>query len=136
MAAPLELLEASLAQIGSALTAGAISSRELVTQYLARIDAYDQRGPGLNAISAVNPTAVADADALDNERRAGTVRGPLHGVPVIVKDNYETAGLQTAAGSILLAGGSRQTTRLWSRGCARRARSSSPRRTCTSSPMA
>jgi amidase len=104
MAAAFDLVEASAAQIGAALTAGAVSSRELVAQYLARIDAYDQRGPGLNAISVVNPDAAAEADGLDRERRAGAVRGPLHGVPIIVKDNYETAGMQTAAGSATLAG--------------------------------
>lgn len=104
MAASFDLLEASVGQIQTALAAGAVSSRELVGHYLARIDAYDRRGPGLNAISVVNPDAAAEADALDNERRAGTVRGPLHGIPIIVKDNYETAGMQTAAGSVLLKG--------------------------------
>jgi amidase len=68
----------------------------LVTAYLARIDAYDQHGPALNAISVVNSKAIDEAAALDSERRAGAVRGLLHGIPVIVKDNYETAGMQTA----------------------------------------
>jgi Asp-tRNA(Asn)/Glu-tRNA(Gln) amidotransferase A subunit family amidase len=104
MAASFDLLEASAAQIQVALATGAVSSRELVTQYLARIDAYDQRGPALNAVSVVNPNAAAEADALEAERRSGTVRGPLHGIPIIVKDNYETAGMQTAAGSVLLKG--------------------------------
>jgi amidase len=63
--------------------------------YLARIDAYDQRGPTLNAISATNRNALTEADARDAERRAGAP----HGIPVIVKDNYDTADLQTAAGS-------------------------------------
>src|SRR5581483_10262378 len=88
----------------AALTAGAVTSRQLVEMYLARIASYDQQGPALNAISAVNPNALADADAADAERRARRVRGPLHGIPVIVKDNYETKGLQTAAGSILMRG--------------------------------
>jgi amidase len=104
MAASFDLEEASAAQIGTALASGAASSRELVTAYLARIEAYDQRGPALNAISVVNPHAAAEAEILDRERQAGTVRGPLHGVPVIVKDNYETVGMQTAAGSATLAG--------------------------------
>jgi Asp-tRNA(Asn)/Glu-tRNA(Gln) amidotransferase A subunit family amidase len=104
VAASFDLLEASVAQITAALALGAVSSRELVEQYLARIDAYDQRGPALNAISVVNAEAAAEAERLDRERPAGTLRGPLHGVPVIVKDNYETAGMQTAAGSATLAG--------------------------------
>jgi amidase len=104
MAASFDLVEASTAQIGAALAARAVSSRELVAAYLARIDAYDQRGPGLNAISCTNPDAEGEADRLDRERQAGALRGPLHGVPIIVKDNYETAGMQTAAGSATLAG--------------------------------
>jgi amidase len=70
----------------------------------ANIDAYDQHGPKLNAISVTNPNAVAEADALDAERKAGALRGLLHGIPVIVKDNYETIEMQTAAGSRSLAG--------------------------------
>ena len=91
----IELLEATRPQLQAALTAGAITSRDLV----ARIDAYDQRGPALNAISVTNGNALTEADARDAERRAGVSHGPLHGVPVIVKDNYDTADLQTAAGS-------------------------------------
>lgn len=91
-------------QLQAALAAGVTSSRELVTHYLARIDAYDQHGPALNAICAIAPDALAIADRCDAERRAGAALGPLHGIPVIVKDNYETADMQTAAGSILLAG--------------------------------
>jgi amidase len=104
MAASFDLEEASAAQIGTALASGAVSSRELVARYLARIEAYDQQGPALNAVSTVNPRAAAEAEGLDRERQAGRLRGPLHGIPVIVKDNYETAGMQTAAGSATLAG--------------------------------
>lgn len=104
MAASFDPAEASVAQLQAALAAGAVSSRELVASYLARIGAYDQRGPALNAISVVNPAAATEADGFDGERRAGRVRGPLHGIPIIVKDNYETAGMQTAAGSATLAG--------------------------------
>ncbi|MFZ2006321.1 MAG: amidase family protein [Stellaceae bacterium] len=96
--------EATIPELQVALAAGATSSRELVAHYLARIDAYDQRGPALNAICALAPDALTVADRCDAERRAGVPRGPLHGIPVIVKDNYETADMQTAAGSILLAG--------------------------------
>ena len=99
-----ELLEATVPQLQAALTAGTVTSHDLVSMYLARIDAYDQRGPALNAISVTNRNALSNADARDAERRAGASRGLLHGIPVIVKDNYDTADLQTAAGSRSLAG--------------------------------
>jgi amidase len=99
-----ELMEATIPQLQAALARGVITSRDLVTRYLARIEAYDQRGPALNAISVTNPKALGEADALDAERRAGTPRGPLHGIPIVVKDNYETTGMQTADGSLALAG--------------------------------
>src|SRR5438094_696292 len=88
-----ELMEATIPQLQAALATGIITSRDLVTMYLARIEAYDQRGPALNAISITNSKALEKADALDAERRAGTLRGPLHGIPVVVKDNYETIGM-------------------------------------------
>jgi Asp-tRNA(Asn)/Glu-tRNA(Gln) amidotransferase A subunit family amidase len=72
--------------------------------YLSRIEAYDKRGPALNAISVNNTKALEEAAVLDAERRAGGTRGPLHGIPIIVKDNYETIGMQTADGSLTLAG--------------------------------
>lgn len=99
-----ELLEATIPELQAALAAGSVTSRDLIAMYLARIDAYDQRGPALNAISAINGSALAEADALDAERRAKGPRGPLHGIPLIVKDNYETAKMQTAGGSRALAG--------------------------------
>ncbi len=99
-----ELLEATIPQMQAALLTGAVTSREMVAGYLARIEAYDQCGPSLNAISAINRVALAEADARDAERRAGAKRGLLHGIAVIVKDNYETADMQTAAGSALLRG--------------------------------
>ena len=99
-----ELMEATIPQMQAALAAGTVTSRDLVAMYLARIEAYDQHGPALNAISVTNSKALAEADALDAERRTGATRGPLHGIPVIVKDNYETVGMQTADGSLALAG--------------------------------
>ncbi len=99
-----DLLEATIPQLQAALLTGAVTSRALVSAYLARIEAYDQVGPALNAISAVSPGALAEADARDAERRVSGVRGPLHGIPVIVKDNYETADMQTANGSAAFEG--------------------------------
>ena len=99
-----EFLEATIPQLQAALAAGTITSTDLVGMYLARIEAYDQKGPALNAISVINTRAMADAARMDAERRAGRSRGVLHGIPVIVKDNYDTADMQTAAGSRSLAG--------------------------------
>jgi amidase len=102
--ASFELMEATIPQLQAAQSDGIITSQQLVTAYLARIDAYDQRGPALNAISVVNDKALDEAATTDGERRSGALRGLLHGIPIIVKDNYETAGLQTAAGSSALVG--------------------------------
>jgi Asp-tRNA(Asn)/Glu-tRNA(Gln) amidotransferase A subunit family amidase len=100
----LNLMEATIPQLQAALANGSVTSRDLVAMYLARIDAYDKRGPALNAISVLNAKALDEAAALDADRRAGRTRGLLHGIPIVVKDNYETAGMQTADGSISLAG--------------------------------
>jgi amidase len=81
-----------------------VTSAQLVALYLKRIDAYDKKGPAINAVITLNPHALDEAKALDAERKAGKVRGPLHGVPVVLKDNYDTFDLPTTAGSQLLAG--------------------------------
>jgi amidase len=99
-----ELMEATSPQLQAALAAGTLTSRDLVAMYLSRIEAYDKHGPALNAISVNNTKALEEAAVLDVERRAGRTRGPLHGIPIIVKDNYETIGMQTADGSVTLAG--------------------------------
>ncbi len=88
----------------AAMTAGEVTSAELVRHYLSRIAELDDAGPMLNAVLATVPGVLAEAEALDAERRAGRIRGPLHGIPVLIKDNVEVAGLPTTAGSLALAG--------------------------------
>ena len=102
-AAPLDVHEATVAELQRAMADGRATSASLVDAYLARIGAYDQRGPQLNALIRLNPGARADARRLDGERRAGRVRGPLHGIPIILKDNFDTRDLPTSGGSLALA---------------------------------
>ncbi len=100
----LDLTSATIADVQSALGTRKLSSEKLTQAYMARIKAYDKQGPAINAVIMVNANALREARALDRERRAGKVRGPLHGIPVIVKDNYNTNDMPTTAGSQLLAG--------------------------------
>jgi len=95
--------ERTAEQLQAEMTAGRASAEDIARAYLRRIAAMDRRGPTLRAVIAVNPRALEQARALDAERRAGRVRGPLHGVPVLVKDNVETADQPTTAGSLALA---------------------------------
>ena len=104
VAAPFDVVEATISQVQAAFRSGALTCRGLVEGYLARIEAHDKRGAGLNAIILTNPDALAIADSLDRRFRAGEPVGPLHCVPMIIKDNFDTKGLQTAAGSLSLAG--------------------------------
>jgi len=96
--------EASIADLHAALDAGRTTCRQIVDAYLDRIEAYDKRGPAVNAIVTVNDGARARADELDAERARGGPLGPMHCVPVIVKENFETADLPTTAGSLSLQG--------------------------------
>jgi amidase len=99
-----ELDEVSLADISSGLAQGKWTSARLVQLYLARIEAVDRNGPQLNSVLALNPDAVAIAVQLDQERKNGHVRGPLHGVPILLKDNIQTSDhTSTTAGSLALA---------------------------------
>src|SRR5580700_5096667 len=99
-----EVAEASIAEEQNAMTGRRVTSRALVQAYLDRIEAFDRRGPRLNALMTLNPNALRDAEALDRERAAQGARGPLHGIPIIVKDNYGTADMQTTAGTMALLG--------------------------------
>jgi Asp-tRNA(Asn)/Glu-tRNA(Gln) amidotransferase A subunit family amidase len=99
-----EIVEATIADLQAAMASGEVSSADLVDAYLARIAAYDDNGPRLNAILRVNPRAREEAAALDRERRERGPRGPLHGIPIILKDNYDTADMPTTGGSVALAG--------------------------------
>lgn len=96
------LEEATIADIQAAFAAEALTSEQLVTLYLQRIKAYEDGGPKLNAILTLNPKAREQARALDRERKAKGPRGPLHGVPVLLKDNIDTADLPTSNGSAVL----------------------------------
>ena len=95
--------ETTIAEIHQAIRSGKITCRQLVEAYLKRIEAYDQPTK-LNSIVIVNPQALADADRLDEEFRRTKKLRPLHGIPVIVKDNYDTKDLQTTGGSLALKG--------------------------------
>ena len=99
---PFVLEETTIAQIETALRARTVTCHALVAQYLARIDAYDKRGAALNAIVLVNPGALKDADDLDRRLAQSGPVGPLHCVPILVKDNYETIDMPTTAGSLSL----------------------------------
>jgi amidase len=101
--AKINVEELSLADAQKKLAGGEITSHALTQAYLDRIAAIDKAGPKINAVIELNPDALQDADALDAERKAGKVRGPLHGIPVLLKDNIDVAGMVNSAGSLALA---------------------------------
>lgn len=102
---PFELDEITLSELQEGLTSGKFTARSLVEKYSARIDEIDKHGPAVNAIIEMNPDAAAIADELDRERKAKGARGPLHGIPVLIKDNIDTADrMMTTAGSLALVG--------------------------------
>src|SRR5256714_1133096 len=103
--APFELEEATIEQLQSWMASGRMTSRSITQLYLNRIAALDRKGPSLHHVIEVNPDALSIAASLDGERKAGRVRGPLHGIPVLLKDNVDTADrMTTTAGSLALAG--------------------------------
>ena len=103
-APPFRVEETTIAQIHDAMKGGRLTCRALVDAYLRRIDAYDKNGPSLNAIVMTNPDAQTQADEMDRRYTQSGFVGPLHCIPAIVKDNFETIGLQSAAGSLSLKG--------------------------------
>jgi len=101
----LEIAELGIDELQAGLDSGRFTARGLVEQYLDRVERLDRRGPALRAVIETNPDSLAEADALDRERKAGALRGPLHGVPLLIKDNIDTAdGMATTAGSLALIG--------------------------------
>jgi amidase len=104
-AAAFDLEEATIGGLQQRMSAGQETSRSLVDKYLARIEAIDAAGPALHSVIQVNPDARAIADSLDTERKANGPRGPLHGIPILIKDNIATADrMMTTAGSLALEG--------------------------------
>jgi len=102
---PFQLEETTIADLGAAMAAGRMTSRSITQAYLDRIAELDRQGPTLRHVIEINPDALSIADALDRERKAGKTRGPLHGIPILVKDNLDTADrMMTTAGSLALAG--------------------------------
>lgn len=102
--AQLQLVEATIPQLQHAMQTGLLTAEQLVSMYLARIDAYEEAGPGVNAFLYVNPDAEAEARQLDALRPPGRARSPLYGIPVLLKDNVDTADMPTTAGSVALDG--------------------------------
>src|SRR5471032_3224234 len=94
-AEPFELEESTILDLQRRMVSGEESARSLTEKYAARIEALDRRGPELRSVLEINPDALAIAEKLDGERKAGKVRGPLHGIPILVKDNIGTADRMT-----------------------------------------
>lgn len=101
-AAAVDVVDLSVADAQRRMTAGTLTSRALTSAYLDRIAAIDDAGPQLNAVIDLNPAALREAEARDAERRGGRMRGPLHGIPILVKDNIDVAGMINSAGSLAL----------------------------------
>jgi len=95
------VVEAGIADMQKAMQEGRVTSRELVQQYLTRIATYEDK---LNAAMTINPRALQEAEALDRERARGRVRGPLHGIPIALKDNIQTTDMPTTGGALAFEG--------------------------------
>jgi amidase len=100
-----ELDELLISDLQDGMKSGQYTARSIAEKYLSRIEAVDQHGPEINSVIEINPDALALADTMDKERAAGKVRGPLHGIPILIKDNIDTADkMMTTAGSLALVG--------------------------------
>src|SRR6266404_3466996 len=103
--ATFELEELTLGQLQEGMHSGKYSARSLTQAYLGRIGELDKKGPAVNAVLEINPDALSIADELDRERKAKGPRGPMHGIPVLIKDNIDTGDrMMTTAGSLALVG--------------------------------
>src|SRR6266496_4004541 len=102
---PFELDEMTIADLQAGMSSGKFTARSITEKYLTRIDATDKQGPAINSVLELNSDALAMADAADKERRDKVARGPLHGIPVLIKDNIDTADrMETTAGSLAMLG--------------------------------
>jgi Asp-tRNA(Asn)/Glu-tRNA(Gln) amidotransferase A subunit family amidase len=99
--APFNVLEVTIDDIHSAYKSGRLTSRQLVQMYLDRIEAYDKKGPAINAIITLNPEALEEADRFDAALKASGPVGRLHGIPVVIKDQADAQGMPTTLGSVL-----------------------------------
>jgi Asp-tRNA(Asn)/Glu-tRNA(Gln) amidotransferase A subunit family amidase len=104
VAPPFDVVEATITQVHDAMRAGRLTCRTLVDAYVRRINTYDKNGPAINAIVMINPDATREADEMDRRFAQSGMTGPLHCVPMIVKDDFETKGLQTSDGALAFAG--------------------------------
>src|SRR5689334_12893880 len=100
-AARFEVMETSIDDIHAAMKSGKLTAHQLTQAYLDRIKAYDKQGPTINAIITLNPEALEDADKLDAAYKRSGVVGPLHGIPILVKDEIDTAGMPTTLGTVI-----------------------------------
>ena len=121
------LSEATISDLNAAFESGALSAEQLVEMYLARIEAYDQRGPSLNTVLWLNEQAVEQARVLDEERRRSGARSLLHGIPVVLKDNVDTADMPRLPDPFSWPGRFRRMTHFSYNSSVRQERSSSPR---------
>ena len=100
-----ELNEITISELQEKMKNGKYSSEQITKMYLQRIEEIDKKGPALNSVIEINPDAISIAKAMDDERKAGKIRGTLHGIPILIKDNIDTADkMMTTAGSLALVG--------------------------------